>query len=187
MKCGQISEDVIQYKVKTIRRMLGRYIESQALLSSLASFIHHNYITEVNSVWLENINLSEAHASSLVIVTSTVRIYNVTGNIVPIISEIKCRELGISRMSLSIEDTAALIRGMHNNVERVRLDEDGPVQLDMDTLLTYDCRGHCEYVACWDKTKRRYGHQLATWAKSIGWSVEKISNFVSIYRKVNNV
>ena len=65
-------------------------------MSSLASFIHHGYITEVQSMWLVNINLSEvAHASSLadVNVTKHVLIDNVTGNMSALISRIKSNVL----------------------------------------------------------------------------------------------
>ena len=62
----------------------------------MATFIHHGYITEVGSMRLENINLSEvAHASSLAHVNGTNydKIVNITGNIdkeSPILSKIKC-------------------------------------------------------------------------------------------------
>ena len=77
-------------------------------------------------MWLRHINLSEvAHASSLtdVTVTNNVQIINVSGDIAPILSRIKCHVLCISEMILSTEDTAALVQGMQNNVERVVLDD----------------------------------------------------------------
>ena len=50
--------------------------------------------------------------------------------------------LCISEMILSTEDTAALVQSMQNNVQRVVLDDyPGPVDLDIDTLLTYNGRG----------------------------------------------
>ena len=46
--------------------MLGGPPPSQALVSSLASFIHHNYITTVENMRLENINLASVpHAACL--------------------------------------------------------------------------------------------------------------------------
>ena len=108
MKSEQISEDVIQHKADAVGAMLNGYRRrpDQALVSSAASFIHHGYITEVEKMLLRNVNLSEvAHASALadVTVTDTVFISNVTGNIAPVISRIKCRWLDIDIRGIDIE------------------------------------------------------------------------------------
>ena len=170
VKSCQISEDVMQRKADTVRYLFSNFLTtSQEVVSSTASFIHHHYITEVENITLENINLSEvAHASSLadVNVTNEVIIINVTGNIAPIVSRVKCERMWISQMSLSTEDTAALVQGMGNCVESVVLGYHGPVELDWDTLLTYNGRGHCRLVKCYGgKTIERYGDQLATWGR----------------------
>ena len=73
MKSGQISEDVIQRKADSIRAMLKEKDAppSQEEMSSLATFIHHKYITRVLDIELRNINLSDvAHVSSLTDVTN---------------------------------------------------------------------------------------------------------------------
>ena len=187
VKSGQISKDVIQRKADTVKTRFGRRPTNQAaLMSSLATFIHHNYITTVNKMVLVYINLSEvAHASSLadVTVTNSFYIINVTGNIATILSKIKCPMLCISKMRLSTEDTAALVQGMQTSVEEVRLGYGGPVELDMGTLLTYDGQGHCGEVQCWGEARERYGDQLATWGETMGWSVWKDSPLVMISRE----
>ena len=76
-------------------------------------------------------------------------------------------------MRLSSDDTAALVQGMQNNVEEVSLGIHGAVELDWDTLLTYNGRGHCSKVASRGKTMERHGDQLAIWGKSMSWSVKK--------------
>ena len=69
MKSGQISENDIQRKVNRVRAVLGRWSPSspsQALVSSAASFIRYNYISGVEKIILDNIDLAQvAHASSL--------------------------------------------------------------------------------------------------------------------------
>ena len=87
-------------------------------------------------------------------------------------------------MRLSTEDTAALVQGMQTNVEEVRLGGGYPglVELDMDTLLTYDGRGLCGRLQFGGETRRRYGDQLATWGETMGWSVEKGISCVGIER-----
>ena len=164
---------------------------NQALMSSLACFIHHGYITEVEKMWLRNIDLSEvAHASALadVTVTSNVWIHNVVGSIAPIISRIKCPVLRITKMRLCTEDAAALVQAMQTSVEEVLLGVEGDSpELDMDTLLTYDGRGPCGKVLCWGEARERYGDQLATWGENMGWSVRKESPFVVIAREYANI
>ena len=180
------------HKANSVRDMFGYSpTPSQALLSSVATFIFYGYITKVQNMWLRNIDLSEvAHASSLadVSVTNRVRITNVTGNIAPLLSRVKCRVLDISGMILSSGDTAALVQGMQNNVEQVELDVEevvlggGLAELDMNTLRTYDGLGHCGEVWCWGKARERYGDQLATWGETMGWSVVRDSDWVKIER-----
>ena len=181
-----ISEDVIMHKANSVRDGFGYSSPSQAQVSSVATFIFYGYITEVQAMWLENIDLSEVvHASSLadVTVALSVRITNVTGNIDPLLSRVKCRLLYISDMILSSEDTAALVQGMQTSVEQVELGYDpDPVELDWDTLLTYDGRGHCGKVCCRGKARGRYGDQLATWGETMGWSVETNRVYVGIER-----
>ena len=180
-----ISEDAIQDQANYVRDRFV-YFPSQAQVSSLATFIFYGYITEMHmhNMRLVNIDLSEVvHASSLadVTVALSVRITNVTGNIDPLLSRVKCRLLYISDMILSSEDTAALVQGMQTSVEQVELGYDpDPVELDWDTLLTYDGRGHCGKVCCRGKARGRYGDQLATWGETMGWSVEKNRAYVGI-------
>ena len=181
-----ISEDAIQDQANYVRDRFV-YFPSQAQVSSLATFIFYGYITEMHmhNMRLVNIDLSEVvHASSLadVTVADSVQIINVSGNIAPIISRITCPVLHTSRMRLSTEDTAALVQGMQTNVEKVQLGLDGPVELDMNTLLTYDGQGHCGQVWCYDETRERYGDQLATWGETMGWSVETNRVYVGIER-----
>ena len=90
-------------------------------------------------------------------------------------------------MKLSSEDTAALVLNMQNNVEEVRLGGNGSrsgfVELDWDSLLSYDGRGRCRVVECSGQTRKRYGHKLEIFGKTMGWSVEKGSLYVLIKRK----
>ena len=171
---------MIQRKADAVGAMLGGFYPypppGQALVSSAASFIHYNYITGVEKIILDNINLAEvAHSSSLadVAVSYDVFINIVSGNIAPIISKIKCECFWISEMKLSSQDTAALVLNMQNNVEEVRLGGNGFVKLDWDSLLTYDGRGRCRVVECSGQTSKRYGHKLAIMGKTMGWSIEK--------------
>ena len=74
---------------------------------------------------------------------------------------------------LSMEE--GLLRTIKNDVEE-------GVELDMNTLLTYNGRGHCGEVRCWGKARDRYGDQLATWGETMGWRVVRVGDFVRIDR-----
>ena len=180
-----ISEDAIQRKADNFGLLLEHSSPpSQAQVSSLATFIHHGYITEMHNMELVKINLSEvAHASSLADVNGTKLVFidNVTGNTSALISRIKSHDLVIYKMRLSTEDTAALVQGMQTNVVEVILGGK-LVELDMDTLLTYDGRGLCGVVQCYGETRERYGDQVATWGEAMGWSVVRDGNRVKIER-----
>ena len=59
----------------------------------------------------------------------------------------------------------------------------GLVELDMDTLLTYDGRGLCGLVRFCGETWERYGDQLATWGETMGWGVEEDDRDIVISRE----
>ena len=167
VQSGHFSPEIVANKASQVAKASSDYRSSgnQALVSCLASFIHHGYITEMQRMRLVNIDLSEvAHASALADVTATdVWIQNVTGNIAPVISRIKCRVLSLSQ-------------GMQTAVEVVELGDVLPldtVELDMNTLVTYDGRGHCREVGCWGETGERFRNQLAIWGETMGWGVRK--------------
>ena len=77
VQSGHFPPVIVTNKVSQVAKASSDYLSSrnQALVSCLASFIHHGYITEVQRMWLENIDLSEVvHASALADVPAT-RVY----------------------------------------------------------------------------------------------------------------
>ena len=114
---------------------------------------------------LENINLdSVPHAACLgdIQVNGVVWIDNVQGDIGSIIGKLKCSWLFISNMQLSVGATQALVAGMAAGVGRVWLGHGGSVEVDMETLVTYDGRGTCGevMVRCGDQTGERCRAQV---------------------------
>ena len=75
---------------------------------------------------------------------------------------------------------------MQTNVDRMSLGGEcvcaGCMELNMDTLLTYNGRGQCSSVWCCDQAMERYGDQLATWGENMGWRVERSNYCVYIER-----
>ena len=152
MNSGQLSREVIQTKAKTI----GSKLESSSTASvsvviAAASLSKHGYLTRVKNMRLSNINLASVpHAACLgdIQVDDYVYIDNVQGDIGSIVAKIKCRWLGIDNMQLSVGATQALVAGMAAGVEIVWLGYIGSVEVDMETLASYDGRGRCSSVGC---------------------------------------
>ena len=78
VQSGHFSPEIVANKASQVAKASSSdylSIGNQALVSCLASFIHCGYITEVQRMWLENIDLSEVvHASALADVHAT-RVY----------------------------------------------------------------------------------------------------------------
>ena len=75
-------------------------------------------------------------------------------------------------MQLSVGATQALVIGMAAGVEMVSLGGGGSVEVDMETLASYDGRGRCSQVVCYRETKDRYRDQVRRWAERIRWKVK---------------
>ena len=119
---------------------------------------------------VDDIDLSEVpHASSLadVTVTSGFAMSNVTGNVADIIARIRCRWITLPDMCLGVPETRALVTAMEDTVREVYLPPN--LELDCDTLTSYDGRGRCARLHCWGQAWRRYGQQIRGWMESIGW------------------
>ena len=77
--------------------------------------------------------------------------------------------LWLCDMSLSEENTRALVTAMRARVKTVRLWEN--VTLDLELLAAYDGQGHCTKLVMYRDTRRRYRTRLSRWAVDRGWTV----------------
>ena len=126
MNSGQLSQEVIQTKAKTIGSKLGSFHvatpPSLSVVIAAASLSKHEYLTRVENMRLENINLASVpHAACLgdIQVIERVWIDKVQGDIGSIVAKLKCSWLFISNMQLSVGATQALVAGMAAGVGRV--------------------------------------------------------------------
>ena len=188
MNSRQLPRDVIQTKAKTIGSKLDSWPPpSLSVVIAAASLSKHGYLTRVERMILSNINLASVpHAACLgdIRVDDKVWIDNVQGDIGSIVGKIKCNWLWIDNMQLSVGDTQALVAGMAAGVGEVTLGSDGSVEVDMETLASYDGRGRCREMWCWKETGRRYRAQVRRWAGRIGWKVTRDDNrYIEIERR----
>ena len=176
MNSGHLSHEVIKTKAASIGTLLA--LECRASLSvvrAAASLSKHGYLTRVENMFIKKINLASVpHAACLgdIQVDDMVWIDDVQGDIGSIVEKIKCSTLLISNIQLSVGATQALVAGMIAGVETVRLGYNGSVEVDMETLASYDGRGTCSKVWCHKETGDRYRAQVRRWAGRIGWEVE---------------
>ena len=190
---GQLSRDVIQTKAETIGSKLYSYPTppSLSVVIAAASLSKHGYLTRVENMRLENINLASVpHAACLgdIQVDDRVMVDKVQGDIGSVLEKIKCRRLWIDNMQLSVGATQVLLAGMVARVEKVtlgqwtnreqglcreeveeELDCNGSVEVDMETLASYDGQGQCTRLTCWWQTHKRYRAEVKSWAEKVGW------------------
>ena len=138
------------------------------ILSTAASLAKMGYITDVMGMWLEEIDISSIPSDNIAaltsVVTGSVNITKVTGNIRTILASIKSRLLRIDNMTLDHDETECLLETMRTNVEKVSLWSD--VSLDIDVFTQYDGTGQCSDLFCWED---RYLDTLTSWAQEVGW------------------
>ena len=165
--------------IKTKAASIGTLLASEcraslSVVRAAASLSKEGYLARVENMFLKKINLASVpHAACLgdIQVDDMVWIDDVQGDIDSIVAKIECSMLLISNMTLSVGATQALVTGMIAGVDTVRLGYNGSVEVDMETLASYDGRGRCSLVRCWDETKDRYRAQVRRWAGRIGWQV----------------
>ena len=75
------------------------------------------------------------------------------------------------------------MRAMETCVERVWLDEEGEVNLDITALAQYGGQGRCKEVECYGDTANKYREEVKIWARRINWRYEDCTYAIKIERK----
>ena len=91
-----------------------------------------------------------------------------------ILANVQSKELVLCNMSLSDENTRALVTAMRARVQGVTL-LDG-VTLDPELLAAYDGQGSCTKLWVSGNTKTRYQARLRRWAGDKKWAVTVDNN-----------
>ena len=146
---------------------------SEAELKTAAQLAREGYLSSVKNMRIENRNISEISSDNMSklasIVTDTVIIDNITpvSQLGPILSSVQSKQLLLLNMSLSEENTRALVTAM----SRVQIVTLNSVTLDPELLSAYDGQGHCTRLYVGGDTRDRYGARLKRWAGDRGWRV----------------
>ena len=171
IKTGHLP-DLISEKADLISKFLSDYPKLPTVTTA-ASMAKLGLITSVENMRLWDIDIRSIPADNISalasVVTDRVEIYNVTGDIIPVLRSVKSRWLVINRMTLDAAVTKALVTAMETRVEEVRLGLWSGVRLDPSVLTQYDGHGKCRKVECWS---REYQDTLRNWAGKVGWKSE---------------
>ena len=154
-----------------------------------ASLAHHGLLGSVERMRLVDVDLASVPTKHLAALASCVtkgfNIRNVTNmDLGPFLDNVKCKWLGISRQSLSSEETRALVRAMESHVESVRLGFWGEVTLDIMALHHYSSgQGRCRRVELLNDTARRYREEVRTWSRRINWVVKQPETEITLLKR----
>ena len=137
---------------------------------------HRLNIAEVKTMNLRELDISTIPAEEVANLTQCIResveINNVHGDLSPVLSNVKCDVLRISKATLSTAETQSLVGAMVSGVEKVELGRG--VAVDMETLAQYDGRGECRQVWLWGQII--YREQVNMWTKEMGWKIRRQIN-----------
>ena len=199
-KIKKLTEKVFPFVFGGRFIVIGREIIPEFICS--ASLAHHGLLGSVSQMKLFETDLSPVPAKHLASLASCVTgltlIRNVSGgDLVSLMTSLKCEQLVINNQSLGKEETRALVQAMESGVENVVLG--GEVTLDMEALTDYSGQGRCCMIMCIannpdnnDASDRNVNDapdrnidELMTWARSRNWRIaqHEYNGFVIINRR----
>ena len=165
--------EILAERVKSLIGLMGS--SDLAVITCGASLAYYGLLRSVISdMWLTDFDLTSVPDEHLTSLVSSIqyRLYinNVSGrDLVSILDGCKSYWLTIKNQSLDSEETEALLLAMETNFARLQLE--GGVTLDMETLVRYNGQGKCKRLMCITETANRYRKSLTKWAKRIDWEV----------------
>ena len=156
-----------------IRTVLRDGMITEAEFKCGASLASHGLLGFMKQMKLHNLDLSPVltkHMATLASsITRSLAIVNVKGNLLSTLTNLKCKDLGISRQSLGREETRALVHTMELHVKVVLLSDE--VTLDVESLAEYSGQGVCWCVCLSGDLVASYRLKLRTWARRQNWRV----------------
>ena len=111
-------------------RVIAEFKDDDMQLNNIKIPIFEDYIIRLVSIFLDWIELD-----------------NATGDIGHFMNQIYCTGLSISNMELDRANTKSLVQCLQYNVHSLELGRNGPVILDINTLLEYSGKGKCSQLS----------------------------------------
>ena len=147
---------------------------SEAELKTAAQLAHEGYMSSVKNINIVNVDISDTTSDNMGNLASIVKdgvwIDNMTplSHLGAILASVLSTQLWLGNMSLSEENTRALVTAMRTRVQEVTL---YGVTLDPELLSAYDGQGHCTELEMHGNMVTRYGARMREWAGERGWTV----------------
>ena len=144
-------------------------------MKTAAQLAQEGYLSSVKYMDIRNKDISEISSDNMAkltsIVTDRVVIDEMTpvSHLSPILASVQSIGLWLGDMSLSEENTRALVTAMRTRVQYVILG--WRVTFDPELLLDYDGQGYCFKLQVWGDTRTKYGARLIRWAGDKDWRV----------------
>ena len=162
---------------------------SEAELKTAAQLAHEGYMSSVKNINIVNVDISDTTSDNMGNLASIVKdgvwIDNMTplSHLGAILASVLSTQLWLGNMSLSEENTRALVTAMRTRVHTVTLWSG--VTLDPELLSAYDGQGRCTKLAVCCDTRTKYGARLRRWAGDRGWTVTADDDFLRVQRLIN--
>ena len=145
-------------------------------------------VKEMNIVnIIENIvNISEISSDNIgkltSIVTDEVYINNMTpvSQLGAILASVQSEVLSLQNMSLSEENTRALVTAMRARVQFVVLND---ITLDLELLSAYDGQGRCTELGVTGDTRTKHATWFKIWARDMGWTLTREDDWGLIFER----
>ena len=162
---GKGGNEVLHAEFKDI----AEFKDDDMQLNNVKIPIFEDYIIRLVSIFLDWIELD-----------------NATGDIGHFMNQIYCTGLSMSNMELDRAYTKSLVQCLQNNIFSLELGRNGPVILDIDTLLEYSGKGKCSQMTFFFSKEfcETYIVKLRNWTKGVNWAVEKESYSI-VFKRVS--
>ena len=150
------------------------YEPSEDELKTAAQLAQEGYLSSLKYMRIKNRNISEISRDNMAKLSSIVKVMQID-NITPvshlgvILASVQSYLLILSNMSLSEENTWALVTAMRARVQSVVLWNN--VTLDLELLAAYDGEGRCTRLELRGDTRAKYETRLRRWAGDKVWAV----------------
>ena len=175
---GHLPEDLItslasriQDQVPGFQDPLIRIRADAAKLQCAAALAATGHLTLVQCMRLEDLELpnSEDIPSLVAQLSRVVRLSNVTGDLVPLLTSLNGDELTLRLTDMALDEAATrgLLEALQHGVRSLLLE--GSVTLHLPTLIKYNGGGKCDTLGCFDTSRNTLLPQLTAWAEGVGW------------------
>ena len=192
MKSGHLPKGYIDSMEQKIKKEVGRSPKLSVILTA-ASLAHHGVLRfnekGTQGVCLKNVDLGSIPIEQLGALTAcmedptrgniqsarSLRIENVTNcDFINLLDNVKIVDLILDKVTLSTEETEALVRAMSSGRVRVLRFEKREVSLDFNTILVqYKGEGKCTAIKALGENAKKYGNDIKKLAMHIGWKVNR--------------